>query len=94
MKVVLTQYRQLPSDTDGNDLPVAGTKITAGELRTTDGSFAALVDECRIIRIATDTAIHVKLTGAGAANTDEMMPANTVEFFGIAEGSVVSILTA
>ncbi len=94
MKVVLTQYRQLPSDTDSNDLPVAGTKMTAGLKRTTDGDFTALVDECRFIRIATDTAIHVKLNGTGAADTDEMMPANSVEFFGAAEGSIVSILTA
>jgi hypothetical protein len=92
MNVTVSQYRAATKDGNGNLIACASEKITS-EQRTTDGSFAALSDECRFIRIATDTKIHMDFTGAVTA-ADDLLPANTVELFGAHEGAVVSILTA
>jgi streptogramin lyase len=58
------------------------------------GAFAALPDETKIVRVATDTAIHFKADGSGAANTDPMLPANSVEYFGVGEGATPSFIAA
>jgi hypothetical protein len=92
MKVTVSQYRAAVQDGNGQILSMAGEKI-ASELRTTDGNFTALSDECRFIRIATDTAIHMDFTGA-VTTADDLMPTNSVEYFGAREGAVVAILTA
>jgi hypothetical protein len=92
MKVTISEYQTLFEDVSGNDLPLAG-KAVASQKLTAAGNATALADETRFVRIATDAAIHIK-QGTGAADTDPMMPANTVEYFSAREGIVYSIIAA
>lgn len=94
MKVTITAYRSAHVDANANILgmpeenPISSQKLIAA------GTAAALPDECRYIRVSTDTAIHLKVDGAGAADTDPMMPAGGVEYFGAHEGVTPSIIAA
>lgn len=92
MKVTLTQYREMPDDLGNNNLPLGGKPLASAKL-TAAGSFAATDTDCRFVRIATDTAIHINF-GAAAADTDAMMPANTVEYFGCREDVVIAVILA
>lgn len=92
MKVTISEYRELPNDFGGNDLPIAGPPVISQKL-TAAGNATALADDTRFVRVATDTAIHIKQS-TGAADTDPMMPANSVEYFGASEGTVLSIIAA
>lgn len=97
MKVTLTAYRNVVKDANDNVLGVAGSAIDeAGgqQLLTAAGTATALPDETKYLRVATDTAIHLKLDGAGATTSDPMIPANTVEYFGVGEGVTPSIILA
>ncbi len=92
MIVTLTEYRELPTDVGSNDLPLGGAPL-ARQVRTADGDFAALSDEARYFRIATDTKIHVKHGAGPPTNIDPLMSANTAEYFGAHEGTIISVLT-
>lgn len=92
MIVTLTEYRQLPEDVGSNELPIGGDPA-ARQVRTADGNFAALADETRFFRIATDTKIHVKHGVGPPTNIDPLMPANTSEYFAAHEGTIISVLT-
>lgn len=97
MKVTITAYRAMLEDANGEAAPVAAGAITesgGSQKLTAAGTAAALPDETKYIRVATDTAIHIKVSGAGAADTDPQMFANTVEYFGVSEGSTPSIILA
>lgn len=97
MKVTITAYRSLTEDAAGETVQIASGVITetnGSQKLTAAGTAAALPDETKYIRVATDTAIHVKVAGAGAADTDPMMFANTVEYFGVSEGATPSIIAA
>lgn len=93
MKVTITAYRAALVDGNANILGMAGPPISS-QLLTAAGTATALPDETRYVRIATDTAIHVKIDGAGAANTDPMMPASAIEYFGAFETTTPSIILA
>lgn len=93
MKVTITAYRELAKDSNGNPLPIGGTKLSTQKL-TADGTAAAMPTDARFVRVATDTAIHFDSLGAGAADTDEMLPAGAVEFFETCPGATPSVLTA
>lgn len=97
MKVTITAYRGVMDDGNGNIIGIADAIIeeSGGEqVQAAAGNFAALPDETRFIRVATDTAIHIKVRGTGAATTNPMMPASTVEFFQAHEGQIPSTLLA
>jgi hypothetical protein len=91
MKVTITAYGEA-AQVQGQTLGLSGRAISSQKL-TAAGSASALPDETRYVRIATDTAIHVKM-GAGAADTDPMMPVGSVEYFGAGEGVEISIIAA
>ena len=92
MKVTITEYRALLEDVNGNDLPLSGAPVAKQKL-TAAGNATATADETRFVRVATDTAIHLR-HGAGATDTDPMLPANSVEYFAVHEAVVLSIITA
>jgi hypothetical protein len=97
MKVTITAYRSLLEDASGETAQIASGAITetnGSQKLTGAGTAAALPDETKYIRVATDTAIHIKVSGVGVADTDPMMLANTVEYFGVSEGMTPSIITA
>lgn len=97
MKVTINAFRGVVIDANGNPVGVAGSNIdeTGGSQKlTAAGTATALPDETKYIRVATDTAIHIKLDGAGAVDTDPQMFANTVEYFGVSEGATPSVIVA
>ncbi len=92
MKVTITAYRSAIDDGNGHILGMADAPISS-QLLTAAGTATALPDETRYIRVATDTAIHFKVEGAGAANTDPLMVSGA-EYFGAHEGLTPSIILA
>lgn len=91
MKVSVSYYRTAKV-VDGQLVQLVGEKMSS-EVLTANGSFAAAPDEARIVRIATDTAIHFDVGGAVTA-ADDLLPANSVDYLGVHEGQVIAILTA
>lgn len=94
MKVTITAYRSVITDGNGNVVGLSGPPIgeTGGkQLLTAAGAATALPDETAYIRVATDTAIHIRVEGAGATTADPYMPAG-VEYFGADEGQTPSII--
>lgn len=94
MKVNVIAYASL-GKVEGIDVPMGRSK-TGGETRTSDGDFAAISTDARLIRVATDTTVYFKRdkAGASATNTDLLIPANTVEFFPVAGGETPTVTTA
>lgn len=90
MKVTITEYGQLPNDLDSLNLQLGGLP-KASQVLTAAGSAVALADDTRYIRVATDTAIHLK-QGVGVTTADPYMPAGSVEYFGAHELTVISII--
>lgn len=90
MLVTITAYRGAMK-IDGVDAPVAGQMIESVK-KTADGTYD-IPDECRLLRIATDTKIHIAFDG-DATDTEPLVFANTVEYFGCHENETFDILTA
>ena len=93
MKVTITEYSRLAKDADGNSLPMGEGRL-ASQVLTAAGASAALNASARLIRVATDTAIHIDPTGGAVTTADELLPANSVEFFSVDGGEELNILTA
>lgn len=93
MKVSVTQFSTLARDSQGNVMPLGNGRL-ACEVRTADGAFAALQAHTKFIRVATDTAIHIDIDGGAVTAADELMPANSTEFFAVDGGETINILTA
>ena len=90
MKVTITEYRQMPSDSDSNDLPLGGPPVTS-QVLTAAGSALPTENDVRFVRVATDTAIHLRW-GSGATTADPYFPANSVEYFGCNRATAFSII--
>ncbi len=93
-KITITAYRSVITDGNGNIVGLSNIPIgeaNGKQLLTGAGTALALPDETAYIRVATDTAIHLKVDGAGAATTDPYLPAG-VEYFGADEGATPSII--
>jgi hypothetical protein len=90
MKVSITQFRALAVDANGNVMPLGRDRI-ACEVRTAVGAFAALNADAEFIRVATDTAMQMDITGGATDATDELFPANSVEFLAVHGGEVLTI---
>lgn len=89
MIVTITQFRTLARDEAGNVLPL-GKDRTATQARTTVGAFTALAADTSIIRLATDTAIHMDIEGGSTNTSDELfMPG--VEYLAVDGGEVLTI---
>lgn len=92
MKVSITQFRDLAVDALGNVLPMGRDRLGC-EVRTAAGAFAALSADCKFVRLATDTAIQMDIAGGATDATDELFPANSVEFLAINGASGAKVLT-
>lgn len=90
MLVTISQFRQLAKDQDGNLLPLGNDRL-ACEKRTAVGAFTALDPDAAFIRIATDTAIQMDITGGATTSDDEFFPANSVEYLSVNGGEVLTI---
>ena len=95
MKVTLNCYRKVVQDDQGQTVGVAEQVIgeaNGSQKLIAAGTAAALPDETRFVRIASDTWIHVKVDGTGVTDSDPQVFANTVEYFGVREGATPSIM--
>lgn len=93
MKVSLTQFRALARDANGNPIPVGEDRL-ACEVITAAGAFAALRADTEFVRLATDTAIQMDISGAATTAADELFPANSVEFIHVAGGETLTVALA
>lgn len=91
MATTITEYDELPRDSQNNILPVGELDATNDALTGTDS--VTLQATTRFIRVATDTATRIAVGGAAAA-TDMLIPAGTVEFFSVKPGVAVHIADA
>lgn len=92
MLVTITQFAEVAVDANGNTLPM-GARRLACTTRTADGAFAALDTRCRFIRVATDTKIQMDIAGGATTSADELLIADTVEYFAVVGGEVLTIAT-
>lgn len=93
MKVSITEFRDCAYDGLGNALPL-GRNRTACQVITAAGAASALSDDTRFVRIATDTAIHIDIAGGATGATDELFPANIVEYLAVNGGETFTIAAA
>lgn len=96
MKVTFNAYRSAKKDGNGDVIAVAEAVIGESggkQVMAAVGTLPiALPDETKYIRVATDTAIHIRVEGVGASTSDPLMFANSVEYFGAHEGVTPSII--
>lgn len=90
MKVSITQFRRMAVDANGVIMPMGKDRISC-EVRTAVGAFAPLNVDCKLIRVATDTLMQMDIAGGGTDATDEVFPANSVEFLAVNGGETLTI---
>lgn len=94
--VSISEYRDLPM-VGGRTAYVAGRPV-AKECHVPSGVSApsqTFQDSTNFIRVATDVAIHLNhnCDGAVATTEDDVLPANSVEFFAVIPGKSVAFRT-
>lgn len=82
MTTTITQYRELARDANGFPVPNAGKNVAARD--TTLGEIT-IGENVRFVRVATDTAVTVD---------GDLVPADTVSFFGVRPGQKVTVAAA
>lgn len=94
MIVTISQYRDLPL-VDGRPVQIGSIPI-GKNVYTAAGSSAAFNAQARVIRVATDTAIHLNHScdGQAATTSDDFMPAGSVEYFIVRGGADVAFILA
>ncbi|MDT9598529.1 hypothetical protein [Sphingosinicella rhizophila] len=90
MLVTITEYDSLATDVHGNLLPIGGRRLASQGL-TEAGNGIAYNGDTRFVRIATDTSVQFRPSAAGADTDDDLVLANTVEFFKVEPGATPSI---
>lgn len=91
MIVSLSQFRELARDANGSILPMPKGRNGATEVRTSAGDFTALATTTKFVRVATDTAVYIDIEGGAVTSADELLPANSVEYFAVDGGEVLKI---
>lgn len=92
MIVSISQFAKMATGIHGNRAPFVKDRL-ACQVRATNGSFAALDQNCRFVRVATDTAMFMNITGGPTSGNDEFFPANTVEYIAVDGGETLTIGT-
>lgn len=93
MIVSITEFQRLAKDTNGHTLPLGAGRLGC-QVRTSAGAFTALGGGTRFVRLATDTAIQMDIAGGSTTSGDELVPANTVEYFAMRGGETLTIAAA
>ena len=90
MLVTITQFSRMALDANGSTIFMGKDRI-ACEARTTAGSFTALNSDAAFVRIATDTAIQIDVTGGATTSADELfMPG--VEYIAVNGGETLAFI--
>lgn len=92
MLVTITEYARIAQDANGNPLYLGKDRIGC-QARTSVGAFTALNADTSFVRIATDTAIQMDVAGGTTSSTDELFPANGVEYLAVNGGETLTIAT-
>lgn len=90
MIVTITEYERCANDANGKPIYLGKDRI-ACQARTSAGAFSALSTRTKFIRIATDTAIQMNVSGGNSGATDEFFPSNNVEYLAVNGGEVFNI---
>lgn len=93
MIVSITQYQGMARDGNGHIMPLGKGRL-ASQNRTSDGAFTAIVQGAGVVRIATDTTIHINTGGGSSSSSSEIIPGGTVEYVAVRGGEVFNIVTA
>jgi hypothetical protein len=93
MIVSITQFASLAIDLNGCPMPLGKDRI-ACQVRTSAGAFTALNALTRFIRVATDAAIYMDITGGTTTSADEYFPAGSVEYLAVNGGETMTIAAA
>lgn len=88
MKISIAYFSRLAVDAIGNALPVGGACV-GSELLTAAGAAGAVPATAKFARIATDTSVTSDVLGY-----DDLHPANSVEFFRVETGQVITFASA
>lgn len=91
MLVTVTEFSRLARDGNSADVPLGAGRI-GSQSRTSAGAFSALNGAARLIRVATDTAIQMDTAGGSTTVVDELLPANSVEYFWVRGNEVLTII--
>lgn len=86
MKTTIAYFNRLANDGIGTILPLGGDCLGT-ETLTATGAAAAAPATAKFARIATDTALISNVLGIG---TGTLHPANSVEFFKVAAGQIIT----
>jgi hypothetical protein len=87
MLVTITQFAEAASGHNGEKFPIGGAPIGHEEM-TADDDSAAMGGGCKMVRVATDTAMKLTPSGSTAAM---YMPAGAVEYFAAAPTQTFAI---
>jgi hypothetical protein len=93
MLVTITEFSRLAIDSNGAQLPLGAGRI-ACQAVIADGDANALTNGTRFVRVATDTAIQINIAGGSTTSSDELFPANSVEYIAVRGGETLAIATA
>lgn len=92
MIVTISQFARMATDANGKPIFMGRDRI-ACEARTTAGTFGALQPEAKFVRVASDTSIHIDVTGGATSNQDDLFLPGA-EYFAVNGGEELSIILA
>lgn len=88
----ITEFKHLPTDTNGNVLPIAMMPAqTQTVTYSTSAQSAAFAEDTKFIRVIADAAAHLAFGSSPTATTSHpWVPSSTPEFFGVKGGDKVA----
>ena len=84
----IVEFQEAQSD---NQIPVAkGPNAVQNVTYTTATNSSAMSEGTKLIRVLADADVYLDFNGSAATASSLKLPANTVEYFGIEKGQVIS----
>lgn len=84
----IVEFQEAQSD---NQIPVGKTiNAVQNVTYTTAANSSAMAEGTKIVRIIADAAVYLDFNGANATANSLRLPADTVEYFGVEKGQVIS----
>lgn len=84
----IVEFQEAQSD---NQIPVGKTiNAVQNVTYTTAANSAAMAEGTKFVRIIADAAVYLDFNGSNATANSLRLPADTVEYFGVEKGQVIS----
>lgn len=84
----ITEFQEAQND---NQMQAAKTINTVQNVTyTTATNSTAMLEGTKLVRIIADATVYLDFNGAAATANSLRLPANTVEYFGVEKGQVIS----